>query len=567
MPKLKSKSKTSKKSQDSKQQPEAPTLSLKELSAQKRKAAKAKQELIQFTVMTIVGSAFLGAVLSFAGGLKAGLGVGVGIPCIALSYKYPRQALWFFLFYLPISGTVTYSVGGGNPLFQLAKDAFYIPALIALVRDCQLRRKPIMVSEKLKTSLMILLVCSVLTVLFANGLQQLSGGQSGKPFFQGLLGLKVLMGYIPLIFCAYYLIRNKAELLFATRMHTILAIGCCVLGVIQYSMLESGTCKGTRGLVADALFKATLDAKCFVGGSLVYSPEVGMTRLPGTFVSPWHWAWFLIANSSLTFATAFSDPNFLWRIMGLLGMGIVFLNAVISGQRIALALVPVVIIILLFLTGQVANLKRFIPVGVGLAVLFSIAMAANPSMVQERVDSFTSRWEASPPQAFIQGQFEWALKSQKNLFGQGLGKATNSTRIFGYTALVETYYPKILYEGGYPGLMSYLVWLGTLTAVTFKVYRSVKDKNLRSFGASFWVFILLIGLNTYWYPLDTDPVCIYYWFFAGVILKLPEIDKQEQEKLLAILEKDPEYQRQQKIKANRAARKAAKKAPASSPKQ
>lgn len=560
MSKLKSKSKASKKSKNSKQEPEAPTLSPKELSAQKRKAAKAKQELIQFTVTTIIGSAFLGVILGLVGGLKAGLGVGIGIPCIALSYKYPRQALWFFLLYLPINGTVTYSIGGGNPLFQLAKDAFYIPALIALIRDCQMRRKPIMVSEKLKTSLMILLACSILTLLFVNGIQQLSGAKGGKPFFQGVLGLKVLMGYIPLIVCAYYLIRTKAELLFATRMHTILAISCCVLGFIQYTMLETGKCKGTRGLVAEALFKATLDAKCFVGGALVYSPEVGMIRLPGTFVSPWHWAWFLIANSSLTFATAFSDPNFLWRVIGLVGMALVFLNAVISGQRIALALVPIVIVILLFLTGQVANLKRFIPVGVGLAILLSIGMAANPSMVQERVDSFTSRWEASPPQAFIQSQFEWAVKSQKNIFGQGLGKATNSTRIFGDTELVETYYPKILYEGGYPGLIAYIAWLGTLTTVVFKAYRSVKDKNLRSFGASFWVFMLLIGLNTYWYPLDTDPVAIYYWFFAGVVLKLPEIDKQEQEKRLAILEKDPEYQRQQKIKANRAARKAGKKA-------
>ncbi|NJR76621.1 MAG: hypothetical protein HC773_29865, partial [Scytonema sp. CRU_2_7] len=41
------------------------------------------------------------------------------------------------------------------------------------------------------------------------------------------------------------------------------------------------------------------------------------------------------------------------------------------------------------------------------------------------------------------------------------------------------------------------------------------------------VFILFISYNTYYYPLDVDPVAVYYWFFAGVLLKLPEIDKQE----------------------------------------
>ncbi|MEO0844616.1 MAG: hypothetical protein AAF063_38015, partial [Cyanobacteria bacterium J06643_5] len=38
---------------------------------------------------------------------------------------------------------------------------------------------------------------------------------------------------------------------------------------------------------------------------------------------------------------------------------------------------------------------------------------------------------------------------------------------------------------------------------------------------------LFISYNTYYYPLDVDPVAVYYWFFAGVLFKIPEIDKQE----------------------------------------
>jgi hypothetical protein len=50
------------------------------------------------------------------------------------------------------------------------------------------------------------------------------------------------------------------------------------------------------------------------------------------------------------------------------------------------------------------------------------------------------------------------------------------------------------------------------------------------------VFILFISYNTYYYPLDVDPVAVYYWFFAGVLLKLPDIDKQE--RLLELQEED-----------------------------
>jgi hypothetical protein len=314
-------------------------------------------------------------------------------------------------------------------------------------------------------------------------------------------------------------------------MTLVLAIICCVLGVVQYQFLVSGRCKGTDHLSGDDLFKATLEAKCLVGGSLVFSPSQNMIRLPGTFVAPWQWAWFLISNAFFTFATAFSDPSPLWRMVGLGGMALVFVNSAISGQRIALALVPLVTVILLILTGQVTNLKRFLPIAAGLGLVLGIAVIANPQIIQERIDSFVSRWNASPPTAFIAEQFEHTAGGQQGIFGKGIGRATNSTRIFGNTKLVETYYPKLIYEIGPVGTIAFLGLVTTLTVTTFKTYRSLKEKNIRSFGASFWVFVLIMSYNTYYYPLDVDPVAVYYWYFVGVIYKLPDIDKEELKRL------------------------------------
>ncbi len=78
-----------------------------------------------------------------------------------------------------------------------------------------------------------------------------------------------------------------------------------------------------------------------------------------------------------------------------------------------------------------------------------------------------------------------------------------------------------------------MIFVTHLCFLTFKAYRSLKDDCLRSFASGFWVFLLIISYFPYWYPLDTDPVAVYYWFFAGVILKLPVIDKEEQAKLKA----------------------------------
>ncbi|MEH1851008.1 MAG: hormogonium polysaccharide biosynthesis protein HpsL [Nostoc sp.] len=532
MPKSKSKNQKSKKQAVK----ETPTLSLKEQLAQKRKAAQARKEFISLLTSATFGSVFFGILLFFVGGIKAALPGVLGIFVISLSYKYPRQALYAFIIYVPIGGTITYYLGN-SPILQLAKDAFYVPALIGLWQTCRKQGLPIIIPQGIKIPLYIVFACSLLTLLFINGGQQFNPPSVGLlekapqeiPLGMGILGLKVFLGYVPLIGCAYYLIRDKRDFLFLSRLQISLILICCVLGFIQYFLLLTGVCKGTRGLEGNGLFVTSLEARCYFGGALLYSPEEGVIRLPGTFVAPWQWAWFLISSTFFTFATGFTDPSPIWRLIGLGSLVTVFINAVISGQRIALALVPICFGILLLLTGQLGNLKRFIPIGIGLVLILGIAMVTNPEVVQQRTESFTDRWEASPPQDFIVQQFKENWKNVDGPLGSGLGRATNSARVMGETKLVETYYPKVLFEVGIIGVLAFLGLVTSLTIIGFKTYRSIKNRNFRSYGAALWVFILFISYNTYYYPLDVDPVAVYYWFFAGVLFKLPELEKQDKE--------------------------------------
>ncbi|GBF81306.1 hormogonium polysaccharide biosynthesis protein HpsL [Aphanothece sacrum] len=559
---------TKRKKKASKNQAESSSVDIKQKLAEKRQAKEARQKLISLIAFSLFFGIIVGVPGILIAGIKVGLGIIIGIPILVISYNYPRLALWSFLIYMPFSGTATYWIGGGNSLFQVSKDIFYLPALVALVQECRRKRKPIIIPKNIVPSLILLLVAALLTLFLVNGMQQFiiecndpnfqkflvnangdyvlnaqgvvikNACKSGIPFLQGILGLKVLMGYIPLIFCAYYLVEDKKQLLTLGRLLVTLAIICCILGLAQYWMLKTGRCKGTDHLSGLELFKPRLDAKCLVGGALLYSPSQGQIRLPGTFVSPWHWSWFLIGNAATCFATTFSETSFFWRMGGLVGIALVFLNAVVCGQRLALAAVPGIIFLLLILTGQIANLKKFLPILIGLSVVLLIGFSfVNPDFFQERIDSLVGRWNTSPPTVFIQEQFNFSLKNLKGtlsiLFGNGLGTATNSTRIFGDISLVETYHPKLLFEIGFFGLAAFMIFITHLTFLAFKSYRSLKDKSLRSFASSFWVFMLIIAYFPYWYPLDTDPVALYYWMFAGIIFKLPIIDQQEQAKLKA----------------------------------
>ena len=209
-----------------------------------------------------------------------------------------------------------------------------------------------------------------------------------------------------------------------------------------------------------------------------------------------------------------------------------FINAVISGQRIALVLVPICVILCLIITGQIADLKKFLPIGGAIAVAIVLAFILFPEVIQERVDSFVDRWEASPANDFIEEQFERITRTVRDrTFGTGLGRATNSARMFGKVELVETWYPKVMFEVGYIGLAAFLGFVSSITWITFKAYRSIKTPSLRGIGASYWVFILFISYQTYYYPLDVDPVAVYYWVMVGTVLKLPEIDKAEQKRM------------------------------------
>lgn len=531
---------------------ETTKLSLQEELAQKRQAKENQKKLVTVLSIAIAAGLVMGLPLGLITEPLYGLAVAITIPILILSFCYPRTALWAFLIYLPFNGTITYWIPGENPILQVSKDVFYIPALLGLIVECNKNKKPIFVPKKLMPTLTLLLVfcllvlfvvnlsneqlpfCDSLTVRF---LERPEGGlpirvpcKEGSPILQGILGLKVLMGYIPLIFCAYYFLDSKDKLLKIGRLLVVLAIICCSLAFVQYWLLYTGRCAGTRGMIGGDLFQAQIAARCFVGGSVLFSPEYGQIRLPGTFASPWHWSWFLVANSAICFASAFSEISFFWRTTSLVGLALVFINAIISGQRVAFLLVPVLIVILLILTGQFKNLRKLLLIGGGLGILLFIGFSLfSPDFIQERVDSFVGRWNQSPPQEFIVKQVQFAAEAQGGFLGRGLGKGTSSARVFGPITFLETFHSKVILEIGWIGLFIYMTFLTSLLILAFQAYRSIRDPSLKSFASSFWIFLVIISYLPYWYPLDTDPVAIYYWFFAGIIFKLPIIDKQEQQ--------------------------------------
>ena len=480
-----------------------------------------RRELIQLIAFAVLPGLSVAALE----GLVSGLWVSLILAIVGLSYTYPAWGLWGLLIYLPFAGTLTHGFADSSRFTHLIKDFFYIPALCSILINDRAYLKLFWAKIRpLYLPLSALTLCVGISFIWVNIIGENIEPTSGNQFLMGLVGIKTILSYIPLMLCGYYLIHSKDELLFFTRSQVVLVVCCCFLGFIQYLLLTKGICSGNEGLGGPSVYRASLEAQCFVGGAVLYNATAGLVRLPGTFVAPWQWGWFLICSTFFLFAIDVSDPDRRWRIVSAIATGLLIIMSVFSGQRIALALVPIIFIILQILTS--AN-KKFLPIKWGSAVLASGLIVQTVNRVEQRIESLVDRWTISPPHEFMWKQWLWTWNQQDGLWGHGVGAATNAARKFAPTRLIETFHAKIFYEIGPIGLLAFLAVVSAIAFLTFQAYRSIRDRSLKQLALCLWMFVALVSYFPYYYPLDVDPIAIYYWLVAGILLKLPELEKED----------------------------------------
>ncbi|MDJ1177879.1 hypothetical protein PJF56_03275 [Roseofilum sp. BLCC_M91] len=477
-----------------------------------------RRELIQLSAFILLP----GILFTLLDGLISGIFAGMVGGIMGFSYTYPALGLWAFLIYMPFAGTVTHAIANSNPILHLVKDFFYLPALISILIHDRDYLKPFWHKIKpLYIPLFVLVLITFAHFFWINIISESFNPTLGNQTLMGIVGIKTLLSYIPLMICAYYLIHGKEELSFFLRLHTVLILICCALGFIQYLLLTKGICPGSRPLSGAYLYRASLDAHCFIGGAVLYNPKAELVRLSGTFVAPWQWGWFLISSVFFLFAIDVSDMDKRWRFFSAISTGILIIVSIFSGQRIALALVPIIFMVLQLLT---TSKKQRLPLKWGAAIIASGVIIQTVNRVEQRIESLVDRWTVSPPLDFMWDQWQSVLNQQEGFWGKGIGAATNAARKFAPTQLIETFHAKVFYEIGPLGLLAFLVVVSVLAFLTFQAYRSLKHQGWQKMALCFWAFILMVSFFPYYYPLDVDPVAVYYWFIAGVLLKLPEIE-------------------------------------------
>ncbi len=202
----------------------------------------------------------------------------------------------------------------------------------------------------------------------------------------------------------------------------------------------------------------------------------------------------------------------------MIAVNFILINAIISGIKTALFVVPTILLLLLAFTNPINSLKwlknpRII---VTVTAIVMVILLFTCPYVEYYYETSTIE--------VIKSQFQEMIWDQEIFLWHGLGTATNAARIFGRSRFIGTFYLKILHEIGAFGVLIFLAVVTNLTFLTCKSWQLLKEQKLINLGICLWMFVLFISYNTLFYPLDVDPVAVYYWFLVGVLLKLPQLD-------------------------------------------
>jgi O-antigen ligase len=92
----------------------------------------------------------------------------------------------------------------------------------------------------------------------------------------------------------------------------------------------------------------------------------------------------------------------------------------------------------------------------------------------------------------------------------------------------ESWYIKTYLELGVFGLAIVLALLGTIVVRAVRVHTRLRDPRLKVVSAAIVAlmgWVLLYSLKAQYF--DLDPINIYFWLFAGILMGLPRLERRE----------------------------------------
>jgi hypothetical protein len=429
--------------------------------------------------------------------------VALGILVLAISIRSWRFGVYGLLCFIPFAGIPTILLHPAPPATRLLKDVlFVVPAYIGFV--AWYMRKP----PREKVPFVVLAPALLLTALVLMHMFR-------TDLMVALVGLKIWVLYLPLIVLGYHLVGTIGDLDKLGRWLLAMAAVPIALGVIQGVLISAGA----SDLAYGAYGEAAADVTHGFGRTEVGTGDVAKVASTFTFVSQYYN--FVLATLCIAYARWRSMPRRsatrFW--FGMAPLAVVTLAGFLTGSRGAFVMIPLFFIVVLVLTADWVGLVQvgaLLVAGMTTALaLFNTTFGDLFGVVQElSVDYLT----------FTQlGEFRTALAT--TLWGLGTGTNTGPARFVTpdeTTVTLENYYAKAVMELGLLGLTAVVLLFMTILVVGFRRTHALKDPIAKAYANSFLAFLIISIINGWKASyLDIDPLNVYFWLYAGLLLRIP----------------------------------------------
>jgi hypothetical protein len=433
--------------------------------------------------------------LTLASGLIVGL------------YRW-RWSLYAFLIYMPVSGIpviLTYP----RPELILIKDLlFIIPGYLGFVLAS---RRTGWRTKGVPTFALAALAFLVLIQAFNPALPNA---------LVALLGIKVWLFYVPLIFLGYHLATSGPDLRRLLGIMSCAAIIPAVIGLIEAILLYAHQSKFVYSLYGAAAAATTQEfVQNLTGGGM-------LPRVPSTFTFVFQYFMFTAAMIAVAYAW--------WRTSGrrlaFLTWTLMVAASFTSGARGAFIMIPLLVLLIVAIDGRLGRgVAPVLAVG-------SLAVGAIFLFGGVPVDVFSQAGQIGAEEVGIGFLVGIRKALELTVVGLGTGGATGAARyaaplqfISPMYGLSESWYVKSLLELGLAGLLLIVVVFGRIIFRALAVHWRLTDPGIKSVSAALLAFLVwtLLYASKGLY-IDLDPTNAYLWLFSGVLLGLRNLLKPEE---------------------------------------
>jgi hypothetical protein len=449
-------------------------------------------------------------------GIAIGQGWGmIGIVAVGLAWLYGligvrwQRGFYGLLIYLPFAGVVTLAFSPWQAPLLFKDLLFLLPAYLGFFTRLALRRESLYHLPRLPIGLMVALGLLVIAQMANPGVENR---------LMGLIGLKVWLLYLPLFLLSFALVASERDLLLLLHLLVALSFIPTIIGITQAVLaMAIGYHPTMEIFYREVAGPATQGFVQFeVGGGVI-------ARIPSTFTFATQYFGYTLAMLAPCYAVWRGDPSPWWRRLGGGALMIAVLASFLSGARTAFVFVPLLLFLIFWFERGFAGLVRSGAYAAGLLFTSLAILGISGSALYMHISALFIHYGED----IAYGGLAQAISAAP--WGTGTGTNTGPAR-YAFTdpesfVRIENYYAKAAYELGVPGLLLVVSLFFSLVLLGYRSHQKLQSPALRSCSAGLLAFLVAITLNSFkGWQIDLDPVNVYFWIFAGVLMKFPILE-------------------------------------------